>query len=163
MIPKTYFTQNVTCSLFCGVHHIWENVLSHPVDINETLKVNIILELTILLFHFYFCHKQRSKLSKPSKFQYEIYSQSFVSIHSNYLGFFFFFFFFFFPEIEVCLWMLSIIQVSSDNSGLLDLMFFDGYSITSHPRCFFRPGDLLPVQWSMRELNCHVTRQPLNP
>ena len=42
------------------------------------------------------------------------------------------------------------------NFGHLDLMFFDGYSITSHRRCFFGPGDLLPVHLSMMELNCHV-------
>ena len=26
------------------------------------------------------------------------------------------------------------------------ISFFDGYSIASHPRCFFRPGDLLAVK-----------------
>ena len=35
--------------------------------------------------------------------------------------------------------------------------FFSGYSIASHPRCFFRPDDLLLVQWSVMELNCHMT------
>ena len=37
-------------------------------------------------------------------------------------------------------------------------MLFDDYSIASYPRCIFRPGDLLPAQWSVIELNCHVTK-----
>ena len=32
------------------------------------------------------------------------------------------------------------------------------YSISSHPRCFVVPGDLLAVSWAMREMNCHVRR-----
>ena len=33
---------------------------------------------------------------------------------------------------------------------------FDGYSITSHPRCFVRLNDLLLFHWSMTMMNCHV-------
>ena len=46
------------------------------------------------------------------------------------------------------------------NSDHLDLLLFVGYSIASHPRCFFRPGDLLPVQWSVMELNCRLCLRP---
>ena len=62
------------------------------------------------------------------------------------------------------IWMLSIIQVSLNNkfiiwfwsSGLT--IYFDGYSIASHPRCSFMPSDDLPVQWSVMKFNCCVTR-----
>ena len=36
------------------------------------------------------------------------------------------------------------------------LTLFGGYVITSHPRCFFRSGDLFPVHWSMMMLNYHM-------
>ena len=50
----------------------------------------------------------------------------------------------------IFIWMLSIIQVSSSNKVMIQfwssgLTVFSSYSVASHSRYFFRPGDLLPV------------------